>query len=136
MIYPTKTALILLEDLLAWQKVNIAAFLAGGLMKGFPELAGEPYRNADGFDYLPLIREPVFVFGADSQTMRRTHDRAASRGIAFALYTRPMFATSNDLDNRASVAQDKAAELDIVGLGLHAERKIVDKIVNGLKFMA
>ena len=29
-----------------------------------------------------------------------------------------------------------AGELDLVGLGFHAERKIVDKIINGLKFMA
>jgi len=136
MIYPTKTALVLLDDLLAWQKVNVSAFLAGGLAHSFPELAGEPYRDADGNDYLPLVREPVFVYGATEQAMRRTYDRAMSRGLAFSLYTRPLFETSSDPDNRASVTSTSAAALDLVGLGIHADRKIVDKIVNGLRLMS
>jgi hypothetical protein len=136
MIYPTKTALVLIDDLLPWQKVNVAAFLSGGLAHSFPELAGEPYRDADGNGYLPLVREPVFVYGADGQTIRRTYDRAMSRGVGFSLYTRPLFETSSDPDNRASVAGTPGSSLDLVGLGFHAERKIVDKIVNGLKLMA
>jgi hypothetical protein len=37
--------------------------------------------------------------------------------------------------NRASVAATPTAALDLVGLGLHADRKIVDKITAGLKFL-
>lgn len=136
MMYPTKTALILLNDLAAWQKVNVAAFLTGGLMNRFPEMAGEAYRDADAAQYLALIREPVFVYGAEGDTIRRTFERARSRAIPFSIYTRPLFATSNDADNRASVAATATAELDLVGLGLHGERKLIDKIVNGLKFLA
>lgn len=136
MMYPTKTALILLDDLAAWQQVNISAFLTGGLMHRFPEMAGEAYRDCDDNYYLAMIREPVFVYGANAETMRRTFERARSRGIPFSIYTRPLFVTSNDADNRASVAATRTAELDLVGLGLHGDRKLVDKIVNGLKFLA
>ncbi|ODT07809.1 MAG: hypothetical protein ABS58_05440 [Mesorhizobium sp. SCN 65-20] len=136
MMYPTKTTLILLDDLAAWQKVNVSAFLTGGLMHRFPEMAGEAYRDGDDNYYLAMIREPVFVYGADAQTMRHTFERARSRGLPFSIYTRPLFVTSNDADNRASVAATPMAELDLVGLGLHGERKLVDKIVNGLKFLA
>ncbi|ECD4520254.1 DUF2000 domain-containing protein [Salmonella enterica subsp. enterica serovar Virchow] len=136
MIYPTKTALILLSDLEPWQKANVAAFLTGGLVHAHPEMAGEPYQDADGGTYLPLVREPVFVYAADSETMRRTFERARSRDVKVAIYTRPLFTTSNDVDNRASVAACPTGELDLVGLGVHADRKIIDKIVNGLKFSA
>lgn len=136
MMYPTKTALILLDDLAAWQQVNISAFLTGGLMHRFPEMAGDAYRDGNDNYYLAMIREPVFVYGADAETMRRTFERARSRGIPFSIYTRPLFATSNDADNRASVAATPTAELELVGLGLHGDRKLVDKIVNGLKFLA
>ena len=135
-MYPTKTALILLDDLAAWQKVNVSAFLTGGLMHRFPEMAGEAYRDGDDCHYLAMVREPVFVYGADAQTMRRTFERARSRGVPFSIYTRPLFVTSNDADNRASVAATPTAELDLVGLGLHGDRKLIDKIVNGLKFLA
>jgi hypothetical protein len=136
MLYPTKTALIIRGDLAAWQKANVAAFLSGGLASRFPEMIGEPYRDADGHLYTPLIREPVFVYGADAAEIRRTYERARTRALDFAIYTEPLFKTANDIDNRAAVAACTREQLDLVGLGLHAERKIIDKVVNGLKFLA
>ena len=136
MLYPTKTALVIRNDLAAWQKVNVGAFLSGGLAHQFPEMIGEPYRDADATPYTPLIREPVFVYGADAEAMRRTYERARNRDLNFAIYTEPLFKTANDHDNRASVAACKRAELDLVGLGFHADRKIIDKLINGLKFLA
>jgi hypothetical protein len=46
-----------------------------------------------------------------------------------------LFGTNNDAANRASVAASPTDRLDLVGVGLHANRKIIDKIVNGLKFL-
>lgn len=47
-----------------------------------------------------------------------------------------MFATGHDAANRAAVAAVARPDLDLVGLAFRAERKIVDKVVDGLKFMA
>ena len=44
--------------------------------------------------------------------------------------------SSSSADNRASVAVTRTAALDLVGLGLHGDRKTVDKITGGLKFLA
>ncbi len=136
MIYPTKTALVLRRDLAPWQIANVAAFLTGGLAGAFPEMVGEAYRDGSGQAYTPLVREPVFVYGCDAADLARTHQRALSRGLKVAIYTAPLFKTSNDVDNRASVAGNATGELDLVGIGIHAERKIVDKVINGLKFLA
>ena len=135
MIYSTKTALVIRADLLPWQVANVAAFLSGGLAGTYPEIIGEPYRDADGRLYTPMIREPVFIYGAASSGLSRTHGRAINRGIRFAIYTEPLFKTSNDADNRASVAMTPTAALDLVGLGLRGDRKTVDKITGGLKFL-
>jgi hypothetical protein len=136
MLYPTKTALVIRNDLAAWQKTNVAAFLSGGLAHKFPDMIGAPYQDADATLYTPLIREPVFVYGADAEAMRRTYERARNRDLTFAIYTEPLFKTTNDIDNRASVAATHREALDLVGLGFHAERKMIDKLINGLKFMA
>jgi hypothetical protein len=136
MIYPTKTALVLRRDLPPWQVANVSAFLTGGLAGAYPEIVGEPYRDGGGQFYTPLVREPVFVYGGDAGDLARTHQRALSRGLRIAIYTAPLFKTSNDADNRASVAGNATSELDLVGIGLHAERKIIDKVINGLKFLA
>ena len=100
MMYSTKTALVIRADLSPWQVANVAAFLSGGLADGYPEIVGEPYRDGDGRLYTPMIREPVFIYGAASSELSCTHRRAINRGIRFAIYTEPSFKTSNDADSR------------------------------------
>ena len=136
MRYETKTALVLRSDLLPWQIANVAGFLAGGLTGAYPEIAGEPYADATGRLYTPLVREPIFIYGATSGELTRTHQRALSRNLRFAVYTEALFKTDNDHDNRAAVAARATEQLDLVGVGVHADRKTIDKIVNGLKFLA
>jgi len=45
-----------------------------------------------------------------------------------------MFRTTHDDANRAAVKAVARADLNLVGLAVRAERKVVDKIVDGLKF--
>src|SRR5262244_3990081 len=104
MMYSTKTALVIRADLLPWQVANVAAFLSGGLAGTYPEIVGEPYRDGDGRLYTPMIREPVFIYRATSAELARTHGRAVNRGIRFAIYTAPLFETTNDADFRDDAA--------------------------------
>ena len=135
MIYETKTAVILRRDLAGWQIANVAAFLAGGMAATHGELKGEPYRDAAGRGYSALIREPIFVFGATLDELRRTHLRALSRELVPAIYIEEMFKTTNDADNRVAFEAAPVDALNLVGLGLHAPRKTIDKVTNGLKFL-
>lgn len=123
MRYETKTAIVIRRGLASWQIANVAAFLAGGLAASFRQIVGEPYRDASGQLYTPLIREPVFVFGGSGAELTRTHQRALSRNLRFAIYTKPLFKTTNDVDNRAAVASCATDALDLVGLAFHADRK-------------
>ena len=133
MRYDTKIAIVVRDDLATWQKLNVASFLAGGLVGASPELAGEPYQDASGRFYGPLIRQPVLIFAASAAELTNVLQRAQQRGIRPHLYTKDLFATGNDIDNRAAVAAVATEALDLVGLGLHAERKEIDKIIKGLK---
>jgi len=45
-----------------------------------------------------------------------------------------MFKTTHDAANREVVKGVARAELNLVGLAMRAERKAIDKIVDGLKF--
>ena len=135
MIYDTKTALVLRTDLAGWRLANVAAFLAGGLAGTTPGMMGEPYCDSAGRHHSALVREPVFVYGGSLDELRRTHQRALSRALRPAIYIERMFDTTNDIDNRAAFAAAPAAALDLVGLGVHGPRKIVDKVIQGLKFL-
>jgi hypothetical protein len=133
MTFDTKVAVLIREDLLVWQKLNVACFLAGGLVGQFPILAGEPYADAGGREYGPLIRQPVLVFTADAQQLAKALQRAEQRGLRPSIYTAGLFATGNDADNRAVVAALPADMLDLVGIAIHGPKKAVDKVTEGLK---
>ena len=129
----TKIAVILDEGLPTWQKLNVTAFLASGIAATAVDAIGLNYADADGTDYAPMFGQPVMVFGADKARLTRTLNRALDRGVSPAIFTSALFGTGHDDENRAAVAAVRRAELDVVGLAVRAERKVVDKIVDGLK---
>jgi len=134
MQFDTKIAVVLLDDLEVWQKTNVTAFLVSGIAGTVPGAVGEPYRDATGNEYLPMFVQPVLVYEADGDAVRRAYERAMSRGVTPAVYTRDLFATNHDEANRAAVAEVAADDLDLVGIAVRAERKTVDRIVDRLRF--
>jgi len=134
MQFDTKIAVVIRADLEVWQKLNVASFLAGGLAAAFPECVGEPYEDCSGTTYLALIGQPILVYGADRPALSRALERALARKVTPAVYTEDMFRTTHDAANRAVVKAVARADLDLVGLAMRAERKVIDKIVDGLKF--
>jgi hypothetical protein len=131
--FETKIAVVLRDDLAVWQKANVTAFLVSGIAGTAPETVGESYRDGSGNTYLPMFRQPVMVFAADGAGLRRAYERAMQRGIALAIYTDELFTTGHDEANRAAVARVAAADLDLVGIALRAERRLVDKVVDRLR---
>lgn len=134
MQFDTKIAVVVRNDLETWQKLNVAAFLSGGIAATFPACIGDPYEDGSGTKYLSLIGQPILIYGADRPALSRALERALSRGVTPALYTAEMFKTGHDAANREVVKAVARADLNLVGIALRAERKTVDKIVDGLKF--
>ena len=136
MQFDTKVALVIRTDLETGQKLNVAAFLASGIAAAFPECVGAPYEDKSGTNYHALIGQPILIYGADRPALSRALERALARDVKPAVYTEDMFKTTHDAANRAAVQAVIRADLNLVGLAFRAERKVVDKIVNGLKFHA
>lgn len=134
MQFDTKLAIVLDEGLAVWQKANVAAFLASGIAATDPSLVGEPYVDASGNAYLPLFRQPVLVFAGERAAVRRAYERARARGVErLAIFTQDLFATGHDAANRAAVAAVAADDLELVGIALHADRRVVDKVLDKLR---
>lgn len=129
--FETKIAVLLRDDLPAWQRLNVTAFLVSGLGTVVPELIGEPYADADGTSYLPMFRQPVLVFQGSKEVLTAAHQRALGRGLPLAVFTSDLFATSNDRDNRAAVRAVPRDRLDLVGLALYGPKNGVDKVLKG-----
>ena len=134
MQFDTKIAVIVRTDLEPWQKLNVASFLSGGIAAAFPGCVGEAYEDGSGTKYLSLIGQPILIYGADRAALSRALERALARNVMPAVYTEDMFRTTHDEANRAAVKRVLRAELNLVGLAFRAERKVVDKIVDGLRF--
>jgi hypothetical protein len=134
MQFDTKIAVVIRTDLQAWQKLNVASFLTSGIAAAFPDCIGEPYEDASGTKYLSLIGQPILIYGADRPALSRALERALARNVTPAVYTEDMFATTHDAANRAAVKVVARADLNLVGIAMRAERRVIDKIVDGLKF--
>jgi hypothetical protein len=65
---------------------------------------------------------------------RHELERALSRGVTPAIHTQELFSTNHDEANRAAVADVATEALDLVGIAFRAERKIVHKVVDRLRF--
>lgn len=130
-MFDTKIALVLREDLAVWQKLNVTAFLATGIVGQTPGIIGEPYRDRAGNPYNALSIQPIIVLSADAQTLLRIHHRAIERGVVTSAYIEEMFATGHDAANRTVFAQSAPENAKIVGIGVRAGKKIVDKITKG-----
>jgi hypothetical protein len=135
MQFDTKIAVVIRIDLEPWQKLNVAAFLTSGIAAAFPQCIGEPYADGSGTPYLALIGQPILIYGApDRAALSRALERALARSVKPAVYTEDMFKTTHDAANREAVRAVVRAELNLVGLAMRAERKVIDKILDGLKF--
>ena len=129
--FDTKIAIMLHEDLANWQSLNVTAFLMSGIAASNPEVIGEPYEDADGTTYLPLLGQPVVVFSGDSETLSSAHTKGLGRDLRMAIYTRDMFTTGNDRDNRAVVKAVGRDDLDLVGIAVRGPKNGIDKTFKG-----
>jgi hypothetical protein len=131
--FDTKIAVLLREDLAAWQRLNVTAFLVSGIGTAEPEVIGEPYEDADGTAYLAMFRQPVVVLEGAGELLSAAHAKAVKRGLTLSIFTAELFTTGNDQDNRAAVREVPTEKLDLAGIGVYGPRNVVDRIVKGAR---
>jgi hypothetical protein len=129
--FDTKVAILVLEDLAVWQKLNVTGFLATGIAAAAPEAMGLPYEDAAGRTHAALLGQPILVFAAQPAALQRAYRQAIERGLTRAVYVRAMFATGHDAANRAAFLAEPGDAPDLVGLALRGPRKDVDKATKG-----
>ncbi len=135
MTYDEKIAIVLRDDLSAWQKLNVAAFLASSVAIKFPETHGAEFVNASGSAYLPFVKHPMLVYAANTQEeIQRAFKRAKERGLSIGIYTEPLFSTKNEEENHIEIAKCTDEDQVLVGIIVYGENRRVNKALDGLKF--
>lgn len=136
MEFDTKVAIIVLDDLASWQKLNVTAFLATGIAGAAPDAMGEPYEDAAGRKHARLLGQPMMVYQADGAGLQRAFRQGIERELTRAVYVRAMFSTGHDQANRDAFRAEPADAPDLVGLAVRGPKKAVDKAVKGLSLHA
>jgi len=132
-MFDTKIAIVIREDLAVWQKLNVTAFLTSGIVGATEEILGAPYEDAAGNTYHPLAIQPMIVLSADADTLGAIYRRAMERRVRLSLYIEDMFETGHDAANRETVKRRRPEEMNVVGLALREDKKVVDKITRGAR---
>lgn len=133
MSFDTKIAVVVRSDLPVWQKLNVTAFTISGVAGSTEGLVGANYEDASGNLYLPMCIQPILIFEADADQMRKVYERAMKREVKFSIYTEELFTTGNDIDNRAAVKSKTSDELNIVGMAMRDHKKTIDKVMDGIR---
>jgi hypothetical protein len=129
-----KIAIVILNDLASWQKLNVTAFLASSVAIAFPVTHGAPLIDAQGNAYLPFLKYPVLVYKADSpDKIKRAFARAKDRELSVGIYVQELFATKNESENLEVISQYSENDLNLVGIIIYGDSKKVDKALDGLK---
>jgi hypothetical protein len=131
MIFSTKIAVVIRDDLLTWQKLNVTAFTISGIAS-LPDVIGENYLDGSGKTYLPMIKQPILIFRASHEQIRTVYEQAVGSDIQFSIYTEELFTTPHDDANRAAVRALQSESLQLVGMALHGSKKAIDKLLKGL----
>lgn len=132
-MFDTKVAVLVLDELAVWQKLNVTAFLATGIAGAAPEAMGEVYADANGRQLASLLGQPIMIFAAQPENLARAYRLAAEHGLTCAAYVRAMFSTGHDAANREAFAAENAASPDLVGIAVRGPKKLIDKAVKGAK---
>ena len=135
MKFDTKVAVVLRDDLLAWQKLNVTAFTMTGIAS-IPETLGEAYVDGSDRRYLPMLKQPVLIFGCTADQIRNVYQRAWGEGLSLAVYTEDLFATPHDEANRAAIRNVPSDDLNLVGIAIRGPKKAVDRAVKDLTLHA
>src|SRR5260370_33973096 len=101
-MFDTKIAIVVREDLATWQKLNVTAFVTSGIVGANPGLLGEPYQDASGNLYNPLVVQPMIVLSADSSTIKAIYRRAVGgKGRRLRLTEEEFFANQDSANKGA-----------------------------------
>jgi hypothetical protein len=136
-MYDKKIAVIILNTLEDWQKLNVTSFLASSVAIAFPETHGAALVSASETPYLPFIKHPLLVYATETEEqLNRAFNRALERDLHIGIYTKELFATKNEEENVSEIAKHADGELNLVGIIIYGEKKKVDKTVDKLRFHA
>jgi len=134
-MYDKKVAMVIYDSLLPWQKLNVAAFLASSIAIKFPETHGDEFVTADQVRFLPFLKNPILIYKAETaEKLQRAFARSRDRDLAIGIYTNPLFETRSGEENVSLIAKNTVNKLDLAGIIVYGENKIVDKALDGLKF--
>lgn len=132
-MFDTKVAIMVSDDLATWQKLNVTAFLASGIAAAALEAMGEPYEDAKGRQFVSLLGQPMLIFAARPEDLRRAHRISGEKGLISAAYVRAMFLTGHDAANREAFKAEPADAPDLVGIAIRGQKKDVDKATKGAR---
>lgn len=122
-----KTAILLLDSMPSWKKLNVTAFLATGIGDASPEAMGEKYSDSLGREYTRLFEQPIVVFSASQDVLREALSIGHDKGLTCSAYVHSMFEQSNGVQGRRVFQEEEANCLDLVGVALRGPRKDVDR---------
>ena len=116
--------------------VNTASVLAVTLGDLVESIRGADTYDADGILHPGVIRIPLPILAADSQTLQSIYERARSdEAITVADFTRTAQSCKTYEEYESKCAETPTEAMGLLGVALYGDRKRINKLVGNLKML-
>ena len=129
-----KIAIALNENLGPGFLANAAACIASGLFDGEKDLLGEKIEGAD-CTFIPITKIPILIVKQNKKPWDDLISRARKNNLKHMIFTREGQSTTSYEEYIERVTGKRLDEIEIVGIGVLGENKLVDKFAGYLPLL-
>lgn len=129
-----KIAIAINENLGPGLLANATACIASGLFGGEKDLLGERIDGAD-FTFIPITKIPILVVKQNNKPWKELFGRAKKNGLKYMVFTREGQSTTSYEEYIERVKGKRLDEIEIVGIGVLGENRLVDKFAGDLPLL-
>jgi len=113
---------------------NAAACIASGLFDGEKDLLGEQIEGAD-CTFIPITKIPILIVRQNKKPWKELLDRARRNNLKHMVFTSEGQSTTSYEQYIERVRGKNLDEVEIIGIGVLGENKLVDKFAGDLPLL-
>ncbi len=125
-----KSVIVLREDLGPGFLANAAACITSGLFNQQQDVLG-PAIEGDGVEFIPITKIPIMIV-KQTKTITELLNRAKKNNLKYMVFTREGQSTTSYDEYIERVKGKKVEELDVIGIGVIGEDKLINKFAGDL----
>ena len=129
-----KAAVVLNENLPQGYLLNAAACITSGLFNQTQNVLGEKIEG-NNISFIPITKIPILILRQNKKPWDELLERAKKNKLKYMLFTKEAQSTTSYEEYRERVTNKSLNEVEVVGIGVIGEQKLITKFAGDLALL-